>query len=74
MPIYEFHCKQCRKDFKTLRSASQLDKVSCPACESPKVARLLSVTAQPVSQSASPADAACAMGAGCCGGGCGLRN
>ena len=74
MPIYEFHCKECREDFKTLRRAEKLDSVSCPACESPKVVRLLSVTANAVPSSGN--EGACAMpsgGGACCGGGCGCR-
>ncbi len=56
MPIYEFHCKECRQEFKTLRRNDQLDKVTCPTCGTPKVARLLSVTAR-----TSAADDACAL-------------
>ncbi|HZO89290.1 MAG TPA: zinc ribbon domain-containing protein [Chthonomonadaceae bacterium] len=46
MPIYEFHCKECRRNFKTLRSLNNLDNVTCPTCGAGRVARLLSVTAQ----------------------------
>ena len=45
MPIFEFHCKQCRTDFKTLRRAEKLAEVTCPDCGTDRVARLLSVTA-----------------------------
>lgn len=45
MPIYEFLCKECRREFKTLRPADRIADVTCPACGTPKVARLLSVTA-----------------------------
>ncbi len=58
MPIYEFHCKECRKEFKTLRRAEQVDSVTCPTCGTGRVARLLSVTAR--SQPAS-ADTGCAL-------------
>src|SRR5690349_17018471 len=53
MPIYEFHCKQCRQEFKTLRALRDLPDVTCPTCGTDRVARLLSVTAQtrPVSES-----------------------
>jgi putative FmdB family regulatory protein len=57
MPIYEFHCKECRRDFKTLRSANKLESVTCPTCGTPKVARLLSITAQARSAS----DTACGL-------------
>ena len=45
MPIFEFHCKGCRSEFKTLRRAEKLAEVACPSCGSDRVARLLSVTA-----------------------------
>ncbi|HLV81768.1 MAG TPA: zinc ribbon domain-containing protein [Chthonomonadaceae bacterium] len=45
MPIYEFLCKECRREFKTLRAADKIAEVTCPVCGTPKVARLLSVTA-----------------------------
>lgn len=58
MPIYEFRCKECRRDFKTLRRSDQINNVSCPTCGTQKVSRLLSVTAQTV---------AADTGAGACG-------
>ncbi|HEV2471730.1 MAG TPA: zinc ribbon domain-containing protein [Chthonomonadales bacterium] len=45
MPIYEFHCKECRSEFRTLRRSEQLSDVRCPSCGAQRVARLLSVTA-----------------------------
>ncbi len=77
MPIYEFHCKDCRKEFKTLRRAEQIDAVTCPICGTGRVARLLSVTAHTATASSeAPACGAPGMGA-CCGMnpmGCGCRN
>ncbi len=61
MPIYEFHCKECRSEFKTLRARDALSEVTCPACGTGRVARLLSVTAQPRTT-----DDACAMPGNCC--------
>lgn len=46
MPVYEFHCKDCRREFKTLKRADQLSNINCPTCGTEKVARLLSVTAR----------------------------
>lgn len=40
MPIYEFHCKKCDKDFELLLMGS--DKPTCPTCKSADVCRLLS--------------------------------
>ena len=64
MPIYEFHCKACRQEFKTLRARDQLSDVKCPTCGTERVARLLSVTAQTQSRALPEA---CGMpGGGCC--------
>ena len=46
MPIYEFMCKDCRNEFKTLKRSNQLDNVACPTCGTARVSRLLSVTAR----------------------------
>ncbi|MCX6382120.1 MAG: zinc ribbon domain-containing protein [Armatimonadetes bacterium] len=46
MPIYEFQCKECIRDFKTLRRADKLNEVTCPTCGTDHIMRLLSVTAQ----------------------------
>ncbi|HLJ54305.1 MAG TPA: zinc ribbon domain-containing protein [Chthonomonadaceae bacterium] len=76
MPIFEFHCKSCRTEFKTLRSADRLAEVKCPDCGTDRVARLLSVTAR--SSSATEEMAPCSMPSGMCcrvdGGPCGSRN
>jgi len=41
MPIFEYHCVKCDKDFEVLVLGSQ--EVSCPTCEGSEVKRLLSV-------------------------------
>ena len=41
MPIYEFYCPRCEKDFETLVLGSD-EKVVCPECSCEKVERLLS--------------------------------
>lgn len=46
MPIYEFYCKDCRSDFKTLRASDRISEVKCPTCGAEKLERLFSVTAQ----------------------------
>ena len=73
MPIYEFKCKACHEDFKTLRPAHKLPEVACSACGSERVVRLLSITAR---TSDTPAPASCGMpsGSGCCMGAGGCRN
>lgn len=41
MPIYEFGCKKCKKDFEIVQSISDYDpaKVECPDCHSKNVER-----------------------------------
>lgn len=63
MPIFEFQCKECRNEFKTLRRSDKLDEVNCPTCGTRKVVRLLSVTAR---SSGSSQPDSCAMPPGGC--------
>lgn len=42
MPIYEYHCSDCDKDFEEL-VFSRNPEVECPGCHGRKVSRLLSV-------------------------------
>jgi len=41
MPIYEYNCPDCGKDFETLVLGPK-EKVRCPKCASKKVRRRLS--------------------------------
>ncbi|MFZ5571641.1 MAG: FmdB family zinc ribbon protein [Thermodesulfobacteriota bacterium] len=41
MPIYEYCCEKCGKEFEYLVLGSQPPE-GCPACNSPKVKRLMS--------------------------------
>ncbi len=41
MPIYEFHCQACARDFEELVRRRD-EKVACPACGSSRVKKLLS--------------------------------
>ncbi len=69
MPVYEYKCKECSHNFKTLvRSGSSAD-AHCPSCGAGRVVKLLSVTAQPQPESASP-PVSCGAG-GCMNGMCG---
>lgn len=46
MPIYEFTCEDCGETFEELVfSASKTDEVVCPACQSKRVAKLISLFA-----------------------------
>jgi putative FmdB family regulatory protein len=40
MPIYEFHCDKCDKDFECLIMGK--DKPKCPKCGGAKVKRMMS--------------------------------
>jgi putative FmdB family regulatory protein len=40
MPIFEYHCSKCNKDFEILTFGS--GKVVCPHCNGKKVKKLLS--------------------------------
>lgn len=40
MPIYEYHCKQCEKDFECLIFGNETPV--CPKCESREVEKMLS--------------------------------
>lgn len=39
MPIYEYFCKECKKNFTVTLTLAEYDKghVSCPKCKSKKV-------------------------------------
>ncbi len=41
MPIYEYLCHVCNKDFEHLVFRDQ-ESVECPVCKSPEVVRLMS--------------------------------
>jgi putative FmdB family regulatory protein len=43
MPIYEYHCKSCKKDFEVLQKITEPPLAVCPACGK-KVKRLISQT------------------------------
>jgi putative FmdB family regulatory protein len=71
MPIYEYRCRACEKDFeKYVPGAST--KVACPACASGDVTRKLSVLG--VGVNAGMVASSMSGGGGCCGGGgCGCH-
>jgi len=75
MPIYEYACRECGREFEVL-VRNRDEKPECPHCGTKKLDRKLSVIAAPVtnSQPACPARemGACNMGGCCGGGGCGL--
>lgn len=68
MPIYEYHCKSCDDDFECLIIGKE--KPCCPACNSRKVSKLMSVCGfvsrgnggQTVSKSAGSSCGGCTAG------------
>ncbi|OGF45179.1 MAG: hypothetical protein A2452_12565 [Candidatus Firestonebacteria bacterium RIFOXYC2_FULL_39_67] len=42
MPLYEFACEKCKKEFEELLYNYDSSKVICPGCGSKKIARKLS--------------------------------
>lgn len=52
MPIFEFACRQCGKNFDLMISNAQKYQVKCPECGSSEVKQLLSAFS--TSKSASP--------------------
>lgn len=69
MPIYEYECKDCRSSFELLvRSDTQ---VACPACESGRVVRKLSLFAAHTKKPEGAVPACHTGGCGCDLGKCG---
>ncbi len=42
MPIYEYHCEDCRLDFEQLSSPRDAESGKCPKCHKNKTHRLIS--------------------------------
>ncbi len=43
MPLYDYHCQQCKSDFTELRRTTEMDSpISCPDCGSMETSRSLS--------------------------------
>jgi len=54
MPIFEFVCQECGTPFEELvRSATAVDEVACPFCESDQVAKQISTFASKVGRCSS---------------------
>ncbi|MDO4840829.1 MAG: zinc ribbon domain-containing protein [Desulfovibrionaceae bacterium] len=66
MPMYEFRCNKCSKNFEELASADE--KVTCPHCGSTDTERLMSACCcMSGSGSGSGAESSHSSGGGCCG-------
>ena len=68
MPIYEYSCQECQRDFETLVRGSaagvSTSDVRCPACSGARVSRKLSAFAT-VSSGGGGSDLPPMAGAGC---------
>ena len=69
MPLYEFECTKCGTEFEELVLSARpeaLAKVTCPACDSPKVKKKVSMVAAGVGGSTAGASggASCAPSRG----------
>ncbi len=69
MPLYEYHCESCERDFEKRRAIEKADApIECPECESSQVTRKLTLF---VALGKSDAGAREMNAGGCCGGACG---
>src|SRR2546427_10167295 len=68
MPIYEYRCTHCEKEFEKYVSGPAA-AVACPVCASSNVMRKLSVFGLRAAGSFTPSSTMST--GGCCGGGCG---
>jgi putative FmdB family regulatory protein len=72
MPIYEYRCNGCEKEFEQYVQTAQT-AVACPACRSVRVTRRLSVLGA-LRLGSTFAAPGMSGGGGCCGGGgCGCH-
>lgn len=72
MPIYEYHCDDCDKEFETLVMRSS-ETVTCPTCGSEHLSKLISAHAvghgmPDTACGAAPCSPAPMCGSGGCGG------
>ncbi|ABU60115.1 FmdB family zinc ribbon protein [Roseiflexus castenholzii] len=69
MPLYEYQCSDCAREFDALRPIHRADEIiDCPACGSRRVQRKISIIALKI-DAASPRS-----GGACCGGSCGCAS
>ncbi len=63
MPIYEYRCDECGKVNEVLVFSSNINEVTCPACGSVRMTKLMSatssITGQPGHHLPGPGDTAC---------------
>jgi putative FmdB family regulatory protein len=63
MPIYEYHCENCGRDFDLfVRSATQRSEPKCPHCGSAQVKKAVSLFGVGGAGGSSSAGASCGPG------------
>ena len=68
MPIYEFSCSSCDKDFEELVfKASEIDEVTCPECGTDHVSRKMSACASAPRSAGAAASSGTSAGCGTSG-------
>ena len=71
MPIYEYVCENCRREFSLLRPMREADfPAACEACGHPKTKRKLSVFAAHTGEGKLVAGTGGGSCSGCAGGSC----
>ena len=71
MPIYEYVCQKCNKEFEAIRSMSEKDKpLECEKCGSKKVKRKLALAHAQSGGSAVPGTSSSCNCGSCSGGSC----
>jgi putative FmdB family regulatory protein len=71
MPIYEYSCPECGKEFEKLVGPQVA--VACPACASGRVIRRISLVGVRTGGLGASASSGEGSPGACCGGGCGCR-
>ncbi len=57
MPIYEFKCQDCGKEFEVfLKNKDEISQVTCPDCKSKNISRLMSVVNAIINDSGGSSD------------------
>ena len=67
MPIYEYHCEECKQDFEYLVFRNQ-EPEACPACKSQKVMKQMSACGFVCKGSSGETVSSSSSGGSSCGG------
>jgi putative FmdB family regulatory protein len=69
MPIYEFKCNECNKQFETLlTSTTKISDVTCPGCQSKNIKKTISASSYRLAGSSSSIPAGALSGCSSKGG------